>query len=302
MNRRLFLGSSIAAAAQALAASRFDMSRISFITDEASASPADAIAFAQKYNLQWVELREVPGARKGYDALDAAALKAEASALKSAGLKVAFFNSGGTKYPLPGTMPVDAPKRSEGWQQRAEKEHASRFERLRRQIAAAQAFDVTRLRVFAFARVADTEAIWQRVAETLGELDEVARKEGATLLLENEPACNVGTCAEFASLLRLLPDRILINWDANNGQSMKEKPFPGGYELLPKKRIAHVHMHGRTLLDPEKILDWKSMFAALDKDGYRGCAGLETHYFDGTTIEKSHLCMAELQRITGAKT
>jgi hypothetical protein len=55
------------------------------------------------------------------------------------------------------------------------------------------------------------------------------------------------------------------------------------------------------LLDPEKMLDWKTIFAALVKDGFRGAAGLETHYFDGTKIEKSNLCMQKLQEILGTQ-
>jgi sugar phosphate isomerase/epimerase len=130
-------------------------------------------------------------------------------------------------------------------------------------------------------------------------MGEIAAREGVMLLVENEASCNVGTCAEFAGLIKLLPEKTVgINWDANNGQSSKEKPFPEGYALLPKSRIKNVHMHGRTLLDPEKLLDWRAIFAALIRDGYAGCAGLETHYFDGTKIEKSHLCMNELLRIT----
>ena len=39
------------------------------------------------------------------------------------------------------------------------------------------------------------------------------------------------------------------------------------------------------------------MIAALEKDGYGGALGLETHYFDGTNIEKSHLSMQEILRL-----
>lgn len=302
MLRREFLAASVAAPALWSAPKAFDMSRISFITDETSASPDDAVAFAKKFGLKWVELREVPGAKdKTYSSLSEPELKAAAKRLREAGLKVAFFNSGGTKYPLPGTEPVNAAKMAAGWREKAQLQFDQRAEQMRRQIAASHAFDCNLLRVFAFARVTDAEKLFPRIADVLGELGEIAKKEGSRLLLENEPACNVGSCAELAGLIKLLPESTFgMNWDANNGQSMKERPFPDGYALLPKKRIEHVHMHGRTLLDPEKILDWRTIFAALVQDGFKGKAGLETHYFDGTKIEKSHLCMKELQRITGA--
>ncbi len=301
-HRRSFLAASgFAVAGRALfaATGRFSLSRIAFITDEAAASPEDAIAFAHQYGLQWLELREVPGAKRSYDSLEPDELKKEAKRIREAGLRVSFFNSGGTKYALPGTEPLRPPARP-GWREQADAQYQRRKETLRRQIAAAQTFDTQLVRVFAFARVADTTRIWDRLADELGQLHDVARQEGATLLLENEAACNVGSCAEFAALMKLLPSGMKINWDANNGQSSSERPFPDGYALLPKERIANVHMHGRTFLDPEKKLDWPAIFAALDRDGYRGCAGLETHYFDGTKIEKSHLCLEELRRMLRA--
>jgi sugar phosphate isomerase/epimerase len=277
----------------------FDISRISFISDEAAATPADALAFAKRHGLRWIELREVPGGRKSYSALSPAELKEAARQLSDAGIRVSFFNSGGTKYYLPGTQPAQVPGSwPSDWQSKHEAQHAQRLEKLKREIAAAQAFNVRYVRVFAFGRVADAPSILPRVADVLGEMGELAGREGAMLLVENEASCNVGTCAEFAALMKLLPEKTFgINWDANNGQSSKERPFPEGYALLPKHRIKNVHMHGRTLLDPEKKLDWKAIFSALTADGYEGCAGLETHYFDGTKIEKSHLCLDELKRI-----
>jgi hypothetical protein len=38
---------------------------------------------------------------------------------------------------------------------------------------------------------------------------------------------------------------------------------------------------------------------ALDKDGYKGRIGLETHIFDGTLIEAAHVSMEEIMRIVG---
>jgi sugar phosphate isomerase/epimerase len=106
------------------------------------------------------------------------------------------------------------------------------------------------------------------------------------------------TCVEIADFLKLLPQKSIgLNWDPLNGTSQKENPYPDGYSLLPKKRIHNVQMKGHSLLDDQRKLDWRAIFAALDRDGYKGCAGLETHYFDGTLIEKSHLSVKEIIRI-----
>lgn len=298
MHRRQFLAS--IAAAPLLAAKPWSLDRISFITDEASASPEDAVAFAHKYGLKWVELRAVPSAQgnRHYERLTPGELREAAQQLRTAGLKVSFFNASGIKTDIPGVKPARVPK-SADWRERAQLNFDGRMDNLRVAIAAAQTFDVDKVRVFTFARAAESENVLPRVAEILGEMGELARKEGVRLLIENEASCNVGTCAEMAALIELLPEKTFgLNWDANNGQTSKERPYPEGYELLPKNRIHNVHMHGRTLLDPEKKLDWAAIFAALDRDGYKGRAGLETHYFDGTKIEKSHLCLERLRAIT----
>lgn len=298
MHRRQFLAS--LAASPLLAAKPWSLDRIAVITDEVSASPEEAIAFAHKYGLKWVELRGVPSpqAYRHYELLSPAELSRAARQLRDAGLKVSFFNASGIKTALPGTEPLRTPK-TPGWREAAQRNFDGRMDNLRVAIAAAQTFGVDKIRVFTFARVAEPETLFPRLADILGEMGELAQKEGVKLLIENEASCNVGTCAEMAGLIKLLPEKTFgLNWDANNGQSSQEKPFPDGYNLLPKHRIHNVHMHGRTLLDPEKKLDWAAIFAALDRDGYSGRAGLETHYFDGTKIEKSHLCLERLRAIT----
>ena len=55
---------------------------------------------------------------------------------------------------------------------------------------------------------------------------------------------------------------------------------------------------GRNVMpnSPEKQ-DWKGIMQALDKDGYKGKIGLETHIFDGTLIAAAHTSMEEIMRI-----
>jgi sugar phosphate isomerase/epimerase len=129
-------------------------------------------------------------------------------------------------------------------------------------------------------------------------MSELAAKENVKLAVENEASCNVNTCAEIVGLMKLLPEKTVgINWDPWNAVNTNEVPFPAGYAMLPKKRIWNVQMKGHSLLEDQRKLDWRSIFTALEKDGYNGRIGLETHYFDGTVIEKSHLSMREIRRI-----
>jgi sugar phosphate isomerase/epimerase len=90
-----------------------------------------------------------------------------------------------------------------------------------------------------------------------------------------------------------------FNWDPHNAYG-KEKSYPEGYAELPKKRMLNVQVKGKGIMpsSPEKE-DWKAIMQALDKDGYKGKIGLETHLFDGTLIAAAHASMEEIMRIVG---
>ena len=154
------------------------------------------------------------------------------------------------------------------------------------------------LRVFTGSRVAEPEKLYPRILDVLGEMTLVAQKEKVRLLIENEGSQNIGTSAEVTDLLKQLPSKwIGINWDSLNGLALKENPFPEGYEVLPKKRIGNVQIKGKTLLDYPEKLDWKKIFLTLQKDGYQGKIGLETHIFGESQIDASHSSMKEILRI-----
>lgn len=295
LNRRQLLAAALAALRPAGAAGALERSRISVITDEIAHSPEDAISFARQYGLSLVELRDVPGQKRHYDALNAQELEAAARQFRDAGLKISFFNSGLLKHMLPGTEPANPRHRQENAQQRFD----SRMEALRRSIRAAQILGVDQVRVFAFFRVREPLALLPRIAEILAEMAGAAEREGVRLLVENEGSCNVATCAELAALLRLLPSRAIgINWDPHNGIRFKEQPLEVGYPMLPKDRIGNVQIKGKSVL-PEwsQLLDWRAIFETMTRDGYRGAFGLETHIFGEGQIAASHASMREILRI-----
>ena len=154
--------------------------------------------------------------------------------------------------------------------------------------------------MFTFSRVAQPDKLFPRIAEILEPMAKIAENEGVRLLIENEPSQNVGSSAETAAMLKLLPPKAVgTNWDPLNAIGL-ETPFPDGYNLLPKDRIWNVQFKGKSILDTPQRLDWAAIVQALDKDGYAGEVGLETHYFDGTNIEKAHASMKEMLRIVGA--
>ncbi|MEO7651015.1 MAG: TIM barrel protein [Bryobacteraceae bacterium] len=300
MTRRELLAG-VASAVPLLAKSRIDRTRISAITDEIGKTPGDAIAFIKQYQLRWVELRSIPGAKKEYSFLAEPETKLAAASFKEHGIGVSFLNSSMLKYAWPGTEPVrrrqDAPEARAKRQAADTKRFEGRLEELRTAIGNAHILGTDKVRVFTGLRVEDPEKLRQRVADILGEMTLIAEKEKIHLLIENEGSCNIATSAELTALMKLLPSKwIGINWDSLNG-SAHEKPFPDGYDLLPKKRIGNVQIKGKTVLDWPEKLDWKAIFQALQHDGYQGKVGLETHIFGETQIASSHSSMREILRI-----
>jgi L-ribulose-5-phosphate 3-epimerase len=306
IDRRRFLASALAPAAAAFAkpkasSGKWDRTRLSAVTDEIATSPAGAISFAKLYDLKWLEVRAVPGAGGEYAQLNTEALKVAAKEFADNGIGISFLNTGMLKYWLPGSQfkpgrlsPADAEKRKE----RDTKRFADRMKYLDDSIRAAHILGVRDVRVFAFSRTDEPEQNFQRIAEVLGEYALRAEKEGIRLLLENEVSCNVATCAETAKMIKMVPSKALgINWDAMNGEDLKEAAYPTGYALLPKDKLWNVQVKGKSLMEEAKKIDWATVFAALQKDGYQGRIGLETHMFGRMLFTHSHYCMREMIRI-----
>jgi L-ribulose-5-phosphate 3-epimerase len=298
MDRRTFLATTLAAAIPAPAAPRrIDSSRVSAITDEASRSPAEAIRFAHEFGLQWLSLRDTPGppgpARIPYYSMEPARLQEVMKEFKDAGVKVSFLDTPFLKFDLPGTTPKHS--------SRAQASFDNRLTDLRLGIRASHAFDCPMLRIFTFTRVEEPESIFPRIADVIGELAAIAEKEGIRLLIENETSQNAGTSAETAKLLKILPRNVGINWDSLNGLPLGEKPFPDGYESLPKDRIWNVHVKGKSLLDYPEHQDWPAILKALERDGFTGRLELETHIFGDQQVAASHDSMKEILRLLNTK-
>ena len=304
MTRREWIAT-LAAAASAFAKSgsnKIGLSRLSAISDEIATTPEGALAFAQLYNMKWLELRNVPGQAVEYSRLDEAKLKQAAQTFKDAGLRISFLNTGMLKFGLPGTeLKTSRPETAEQKKtqvERDQKRFDERMQWLSDSVRACHLLDVRDVRVFAFLRTAEPGQHYQRIAEVIGEMAVVAGREGIRLLLENETSCNAATCEESAALLKLIPSKAVgLNWDVLNGHDMKEPAFPHGYSLLPKHRIWNVQAKGKSLLEEGKVQDWHGIINALAKDGYTGCLGLENHMFGRMLFTNAHYAMRELIRV-----
>jgi sugar phosphate isomerase/epimerase len=292
------------------AKTRIDKSRISAITDEIATTPEEAIAFAKQYGLRFIEVRNVPtpkGVRgKGeYAFLPEAEVKEAAASFAANGLKVSFINTGLLKFAWPESGYV--PRRSETEEAKAKRlaSELKRWERRKEDVEkamdAAVILGCDKIRVFTGSRVADPKTVYPQIVQVMNELVPIAEKKKVHLLLENEGSQNIGTSQEVADIMPMLPSKwIGFNWDPQNALALKEKPWPDGYAVLPKKRMLNIQFKGKGIMQasPEK-LDWAAIVAALNKDGYQYKLGLETHLFDGTLIAAAHESMETMLRIVG---
>ena len=297
--RELLAGA--AAAGVAFGKSRIDRSRLSAITDELAKTPDEAIDFAKRYRLQFLELRNVPRGKE-YAFLPEAEVKLAAAQFARNNVRISFLNSSLLKFQWPDTEPAKPRNETEAARAKRLETEAARFARRVEDLKTAcnncHILGVDLLRVFTGIRVAEPEKLTPRIVDVIGEMERVAAKEKIRLLIENEGSCNVATSAELAALLKQLPSKwIGANGDSLNGVGFGEKPFPEGYEALPRERILNVQVKGKQILEFPERMDWKPVFRRLEKDGYQGKIGLETHIFGEGQIAASHAAMQELVRI-----
>ncbi|HYZ85484.1 MAG TPA: TIM barrel protein, partial [Bryobacteraceae bacterium] len=192
MRRREFLA--VAAAAPTLAAKpSFGRDRLSAISDEMGRTPEEALAFAQKFALKFLEIRNVPGAKTHYYQLTEPELKTAAKQFSDAGIRISYFNTPYLKILLPGTKPANQKMLNDlaQLQARSDAAYARRTEDLKMGIRAAHLLSVDKLRVFTGWRVEKPESVFAQAADILGEMAELCAREKVQLLVENEAACNV---------------------------------------------------------------------------------------------------------------
>ena len=169
---------------------------------------------------------------------------------------------------------------------------------LERGIELAKAFQTDRVRCFDFWRLDDQKPYRAAINEKLLQAANKAGKKGITLLLENDSGLNTATGAEAAKVLDAVKSPyLMLNWDPGNAVASGERPFPDGYNLLPKDRIGHCHCKDAVKKGNKNdydwapmgtgIVDWLGQFKALKHDGYRFAVSLETHWDGGSSPEKS---------------
>jgi sugar phosphate isomerase/epimerase len=163
-------------------------------------------------------------------------------------------------------------------------------QRLELSIALAHRLRVSRLVVFGFERCpadAESSALAQ-VTDVLGQAAERSRREGITLMLEDEPGFWADGPATSRKIIGDVASSALrINWDPCNSLAAGAmRPYPDGYELV-KGFVEHVHAKDARVMPDGSLqyvvlgsgnVDWAGQFTALARAGYQGYCVLEPHF------------------------
>ncbi len=269
--------------------------RVSVISDEITQDFGRACEIASReFGMDWIELRGMWG--KNLLKLDSKEVQEAQRLLEKYKLRVTDIASPLFKVDWPGAPQSKfGPKRD---QFNGEFTFEQQDEVLERSVELAKAFHTDRVRCFDFWRLDDQAPHRAAINEKLEEAANKAGKKDVILVLENELACNTATAAESAKVLSAVKSRnLMLNWDPGNAAARGEKPYPDGYNLLPKERIGHCHCKDTVEKADGKsyewaamgrgIIDWVGQFRALARDGYHFAVSLETHWHGGGTPEAS---------------
>ncbi len=266
--------------------------RVSVINDEISQDFGRACEVASReFGMEWIELRGMWN--KNIVNLDAKELAEAQRILAKYELRVTDIASPLFKVDWPGA-PLS--KFSEHNDFHANFTFNQQDEVLERSIELAKTFQTDRVRCFDFWRLDDQAPYRAAINEKLLDAASKAGKKGITLLLENDSALNTATGAEAAKVLNAVKSpSLMLNWDPGNAAASGEKPYPDGYNPLPKERIGHCHCKDAVKTAKgydwaamgRGIVDWAGQFKALKRDGYHFAVSLETHWNGGGTPEES---------------
>jgi len=278
--------------------------KLGVITDEISQDLDKALEFCASYSLDYCELREIGG--KNLMNLSSADLERAKQIVDKRHFRVSEIASPLFKYNLP-EMPAQPSEKRDTFNASFTDQDTESL--LKRSFQIARLFGTDKVRIFSYWRVEDPEKAYTHVRERLAKAASVAAQNKITLLLENEPSCNVGTGKELGRMVRDINSPALrAMWDPGNAVVHNEIPYPDGYRHV-RGLFPHMHIKdaqrdpatGKTAWLPvgSGSVDFRGQFQALARDEYQGTMSLETHYRrpDGNPLESTRESLEGLLKI-----
>ncbi len=244
------------------------MFKLSIITDEVSQDFEKAVAFAQEFGLDGVEIRSVWDTP--VEKLTKQHIEEIRRVLSGTQLVVSSIAS-----PFLKCHPNEVD------------EH---LRILGRCIEIAEHLGCDTVRTFTFWRNGSLEERMDLLLRTYDKALFLAQRLGIRLAVENEDACTIGTGEELAAFLEKVNSPLVkACWDPQNDfyRTKGQRDFQPGYEAV-KPFVAHVHIKdARVNPDTGEVehaivgeggVNIEGQIRALLRDGYHGFVSLETHW------------------------
>jgi L-ribulose-5-phosphate 3-epimerase len=309
--RRGFLQSALAALPASAVAAKLAAAKarplpfkLGAITDEISQDLDEALDFLAAYNLNYCEIREI--SNKNIMNLSQEELARARQSVRKRRFRVSDIASPLFKYNLP-EMPARENEKRDTFNATFTDQDTEDL--LHRAFEIARLFGTRKIRIFSYWRVDEPEKAYPFVRDRLAKAAALAGKAKMLLVLENEPACNVGTSKELGRILRDINSPHLRGvWDPGNVTLLGEVPYPDGYREV-RGLFAHVHVKdakkdsqtGKPVWVPvgDGMVDFHGQFKALREDKYAGTMSLETHYRrpDGNAKESTRESLEGLLKV-----
>ncbi len=267
--------------------------RLGVTSDEIDDDLETAIAFLKRFDLRYVEIRNLWG--KYNTSLPAERVRSARKLLDGAGIKTCILDTGFFKVPLPAETPEGQKALDKQW------------DLLDRAMERARILGTDKIRMFAFTYGRGEQLDPTRYPRIIELLTEAARRaKGFRLALENVGRSYVATAAHSAKILAAVHDeRLGLTWDPNNSAAEGDpSPYPDGYKLLDPARIFHVHLRDYRRL-PGGGVEWCGVgdgefdhvgqIRAMLNDGYQEAFSLETHFrIEGSKAKASEFSIKGL--------
>lgn len=270
------------------------MKRISIINDEISDNLKEAVSFLKKHNLNYVELRSV--SRKNIIDISINELKEYARYFERNKIKVSCIASPVLKgYPRGIKVRKYKNLKADTFY------HSNKTEDPEKIFKIAEIFSCKYIRIFTFSRYKNFKI--EHLDKEMSGLLKLAEKYDKTLLIENEPVCNINTLSGLSEIIKRYGNkRLKVLLDIGNLYSSSQKIDEKELSTI-KKFIKYVHLKDYSFTQRKFValgqgdINYKKHLSVIGKNMIYS---LETHTGKNRPADSS-ISLSNLRNILGKK-
>lgn len=243
--------------------------KLGIITDEVSQDLDEVMAFAEKYQLDTLEIRSIFD--KPVHMLSDEELSRIHERAQSAGISIIALSAPIFKCDLDNA-----------------EELSQQYIIAERCAAVAKKLGAKMIRGFSFWAKGSFDEQLPAIAEELRKVARIFEADNLTFMLEFDPSVYASNASKSRRLIDLVDaPNVRALYDPGNDlwDPEHEVPYPDGYEYL-RGTIAHIHLKDAVTTENGPVgvaigkgeVDYEALFQRLVDDGYDGYLIVETHY------------------------